>query len=849
MRRAFLAILLYLAAGAFAADLPPGPPLFVRVTVLEAPGVDGPFAATLTVTNLHRSPWYPGYSYKADGLALNAPSPWMEMKEIYPGEEVFTAMVSLAAAGKAVALPARMRVELARRGDAAVALGALEVSDPGGKLGLVLPERGVADADLQGRMAGIADIARRHLAAAAPWAVAPEDRPKQFIATASASLFGVYSDPAIAETELQALTSLGYNTMSDLSAQWADRFKVAYVGGADYRPPGIDDKPVAPEVLQKHYQDRAEAIKKDYGSLDRLRIFAMSDEPWWLFPDTSKALAADPAARKRFGEYLAGQGLTPKALGRKTWAEVAPVGPPDGNASIGERRLWYHTLRFANFEQIRGYAAATAALRRSFGDGVLAFTNWNNPGIWNSDLSKWGYPRYSFSHNWFDFSRAGGSTCLWLGPGNGEVGDGYRSTFRVWSLMLDLLRSAANEGVGKFGAYVHHNMIPDERGFEVELSIMDIAGKGGSGYNSYVWGPHYAFTEYMWSEKLGHYKYAADANRLIGRSERLMAGAKPPKADVALLWPYTSMIYDLNTLGYWTYNRDFMVEMEQLYFALAHRNIPVDFVDETLVQRGDLARYKVLYLAGPNLEAKTMDAVGRWVKAGGRLWASAPAGMKDEYDQPSAVIDALLGIRGRTVRKTAVDYSPKGGLRWLEPIGTVTPDPAAGLPPAALPAIGSRAAFALAGGQVAGRFENGAPAIVRHRVGRGETVYVAAMPGLAYSHGATEKMGQPTTDYPEAVRKFITWLPESLGVARPAITSLPYVEALRLDSPRGSAVTLLNWSGKPVEALTVTLPGVKAGATIRSARGVAVVTAPPANDESITVTLPLPEVCDVLLVE
>ena len=79
-------------------------------------------------------------------------------------------------------------------------------------------------------------------------------------------------------------------------------------------------------------------------------------------------------------------------------------------------------------------------------------------------------------------------------------------------MALNLLRSAAGQGVGRFGAYVHHNFIPDERGYEVALSIMAVAGYGGSGYNSYIWGPHYAFTEYMWSEKFGHYEHVADAN-------------------------------------------------------------------------------------------------------------------------------------------------------------------------------------------------------------------------------------------------------------------------------------------------------------------------------------------------
>jgi hypothetical protein len=320
-----------------------------------------------------------------------------------------------------------------------------------------------------------------------------------------------------------------------------------------------------------------------------------------------------------------------------------------------------------------------------------------------------------------------------------------------------------------------------------------------------------------------------------------------PAAEVAILWPITSQIYDLNKQGYWNYNRDFLVEAQQLYFALSHNNIPVDFVDETIIRRGDLQRYKVLYVVEPNLEAKTVNAIAAWVEGGGRLWASAPAGMMDEYNQPSAAMEKLLGVQGRARYKTMSSYSPKGGLRWLDSLGKVTLDKAAGWDDLIFDAFGSRASFKLAGGQIAGRFEDGSPAVVRNRPGKGETLYFAAMPGLAYSRGARERSGQPTVGYPPEIAKLIAALPDAAGIARPVTTSLPHVEALRLDSEQGTAVTLLNWSTQPLDSLEVTVKNVKPGAAIRSARGVEITTEPDGND--IKMTLPMPEVVDVLMIE
>jgi len=93
----------------------------------------------------------------------------------------------------------------------------------------------------------------------------------------------------------------------------------------------------------------------------------------------------------------------------------------------------------------------------------------------------------------------------------------------------------------------------------------------------------------------------------------------------------------------------------------------------------------------------------------------------------------------------------------------------------------------------------------------------------------------------------ITALPDALGVVRPVTTSLPCVEALRLDSDKGTAVTLLNWSAKSIDSLEVTVRNVKPGAKVRSARGVQL-TAVPAG-QGIKVTLSMPKVIDVLLIE
>ncbi|MAE76440.1 MAG: hypothetical protein CMJ85_06205, partial [Planctomycetes bacterium] len=574
------------------------------------------------------------------------------------------------------------------------------------------------------------------------------------------------------------------------------------------------------------------------------------DEPGWSFPHATELVTWEPPVIERFHAYLREKAMTPVLLGREGWSDVAPIGMPTPEAPLAERRLWYHTVRFSDLEEARTYAVAARAVRAELGEEVLGFVNWNNPGIFHSDLRPWRDYAVYCSSDWFTFSRARGNTCLWLGPGVSEGGYGYQSTFRMWSMALNLLRSAADQGVGRFGAYVHHNFIPDERGYEVALSIMAVAGHGGSGYESYVWGPRYAFTEYMWSEKFGHYAPVADANRLIGRSEYLMVNAEAPKAEVALLWPITSQLYDLNMRGYWTYNRDYLVEMEHVWFALNHQNIPVAFVDETMVQQGELAKYRLLYVTGPNVERKTAETIAGWVSEGGHLWSSAAPERRDEHNESMDVLDVVLGVAARSVHKEPGDYSPKVGLRNMKPLGTIVMRDAPVLGKDPWQAYGSRERFTVApGAVVAGTFDDdGSAAVVRNEYGKGSSFHFAAMPGLAYSRGTTEVDGRPTIDYPEHIARLVAAPARALNVRRPARSSLRHVETAVLESEAGMAVTLLNWSGKPVKELEVTLRGI--GGKVKRLSSARLGALPhETHGDHVVVTLSMPEVIDVMLIE
>jgi hypothetical protein len=113
-------------------------------------------------------------------------------------------------------------------------------------------------------------------------------------------------------------------------------------------------------------------------------------------------------------------GLTPAQLGATSWTAVLPstVGGMPG-ASLEQRRLYYHSLRFVSWSSSRYIAQATKDLEAELEPGAAIYINWNNMG------AHWYYPTTTpaavppnpasgqLNHDWFEFARERGATMLW----------------------------------------------------------------------------------------------------------------------------------------------------------------------------------------------------------------------------------------------------------------------------------------------------------------------------------------------------------------------------------------------------------------------------------------------------
>ena len=103
----------------------------------------------------------------------------------------------------------------------------------------------------------------------------------------------------------------------------------------------------------------------------------------------------------------------------------------------------------------------------------------------------------------------------------------------------------------------------------------------------------------------------------------------------------TTALWFSEAADVWDDNHDpFAAAKRSLYIAIRHQQTFLDVV----VEGDDLTRYRVLYLTDRHVGRAASDAIAAWVSRGGRVMATAGAGMRDEFDRPNPVLRKLFGI-------------------------------------------------------------------------------------------------------------------------------------------------------------------------------------------------------------
>ena len=515
----------------------------------------------------------------------------------------------------------------------------------------------------------------------------------------------------------------------------------------------------------------------------RIRCVSLGDEIGLPKP-RGKTVTTD------FVVWLKSRGLKPKDVLPKTsnWNTIT-YNPADAIKAT-QPGIFYWSRRYQNHYGIQAIKQRTDILRKHL----------PNAGI-GANYSPH-YPaehRYLGEvHKWVAIFREEGMTMPWS---EDYIFQMPVATQQINNINLDLLRAGVR---GKPKQKIHYYCMPHWPGQIPEnwrRLFYGALGHGMQMVNLFEFRPvQVAYTENHCSNP-ETYRTVLRSFRELGTFEDIIQSGRKRPAKAALWFSETGDIWGDN-------KGSFGAGKRTLYAAVIHQNIPLDFI----IKGESLKDYRVLFLTDAHVSRRDSMAVAKWIKAGGRLFSTAGAGMFDELNQPNTLLRNVLGVN-----PTALDAPEnsqvemvKQDLPFASPIDEIigTSEPT--------PVFGARSRVKVNGAKAQLKFKSGTPAFTLHSHGTGQAHYAAFLPGLTYFWPGIPKVPVDRGTQPNASTHLIpTQFHEGMeqllqggkgAAGNPVECSNKLVEANIIDSPKGSVVILTNWSGGPIKELEIELP-------------------------------------------
>jgi len=534
--------------------------------------------------------------------------------------------------------------------------------------------------------------------------------------------------------------------------------------------------------------------------LDRVVRAKLADEPGGMRFD--HVLECSVCREKLVGQLKA-KGLTPQALGVDAWDKVNPVGPADMDKLP---RLYYETSLF-RLQSFAQHCATTAErMHQHLPRHIKAYVNYSPPlsaGSWTqrgTDL--------------FMCQRGALTMCVsedWLGYGAGP---------QQMSYCLALMRAASKPEQQPIGLYV----IGVSGGpMHQRVKFYEALSGGARTFNVYNYGPKYCSID-SWSDKFEVYPVIRDCLHEFGAIEDAIEGTRRRPTQVALLYNRTESIWARDV----TAERD----AQFTHWALRHAGYDVDILPEDDLDAGALAQYRVLYIAGAHLKREPAARIAEWVEGGGVLFGSMGAALFDEHNEPLDILSRVFGL-ATSERELVRDAArPLYELRGLKPLNTITSDEPQSLPPVAFSQLCYKERLEpLPGAEVVCTLEDGSPAALLNQCGKGTAMRVAALPGVAYIHDATnadEYWGEKGTKAPycrlprkfkRELRDFIAWPAQHAGATEVAECDSPIAELTRYDAEDRSVIFIIDHNLDAQPEFSFVLRDVGEVTSASSARG------------------------------
>lgn len=665
-----------------------------------------------------------------------------------------------------------------------------------------------------------------------PWSKG--ELPKKFSLVTDFGGYGVvnnygvhHSSRAVVEAEARTLRQLGVNGLRaaplffleqakkrEGSGAAFDRVHIAQIPGYPVVPkPRVKDEsfepgcPFSPKVAELTKAGIEKGLA-EMRSSTAPEVWGLTvDEIGVVFDHSNQGKAhveQCPLCQAEFVKLLKGKGITPADIGKTDWAEVKPfiVSPKDSDQTWmqkpGMSLIAYYTRCFlaeasaSMFTPLRTAVAVANQEKAKAAAGSPAATQ---PSMYTYALRGNTFLLGGHSLDFFDFYRS---------SDNGFVYETSNRDSRVhpWdSYLCDVGRVVSAEQKLAFGVYVKPH-----RGAVIQRALTAIS-RGATMLFWYTYGPDYSKGD-CFSSSLPRLELTSKAAHLIAKAEDALYGAKwAQPARIGIVKPNTSEIW----LGLTKKDPAWSASYENakwIYSALAHEHLPVDPLDEGMLENRDLSVYQVLYVSGPNLRKTAAAKLAKWVEEGGTLYTSGWSLARDEANLSLDTLLPMLGLESRTPPEMYLEVKcyGSGPLDTFEPKdrkqGRLAEVPAGaavkGQKPfdlAFTPKVGREILKPTSGTEVLARYADGSAAATRRAYGKGQVFVVGFFPGLEYSAGVRNDEYDMSKQFDAGLRKLIT--APALEKVQPVVDpSVPTVEGVLLKNPSSGArsVTLMNWT-------------------------------------------------------
>ena len=521
----------------------------------------------------------------------------------------------------------------------------------------------------------------------------------------------------------------------------------------------------------------------------------------------------DPAMQDRFVAWLKANKVTKQDLG------VEPE-----QAKLADRAnphiAWYgqqfsEQMQFAHFKDL------TAVAKREIGPQVLTGANYSPHGM----------PQYYGPiYQWVDIFKYGGMTMFWTEDYIFSVPQPPQ--FISW--MFATMRCAVKYNNQPMHMYVMPHapgQIPEFLRRNMVLSV----GYGARHIDSFWVAPEEAFTEnYIAWGCVDSFRVVRESIYDSGEAEQFQADGKVRPARVAIVLSKATD-YNERRLLVSKANDPFLrqcenadasvqqvicrVDQQLIYLALRHAQHAVDLITEDDIVDGGLKNYEVVYFAGEWIDHRAVPVLADWVRQGGVLYATAGLGRLNEFGEDEPAMAKLLGLKGSTLAKNVAVIRPYLELPLLDPIDTITMDGRK------VGAIGMRQELAPDGAKVLATWANGKPAVTVNELGKGKAFAVGTLAGTTYlktgvrvtpwARGGRKMVYNPT-GFDEAATRLVLLGVDARKPVQDVVCSNNFVEAVVIDHPKGTLLTLVNWDNKPLAGLQVKVRLAAAPQTLRS---------------------------------